>query len=209
MPCQGSFCAIGKLSEGVGSRVEKVSAAFSSVLIGCSSLLSHRFLVGTSCLGGSEDMVFGLSKYFTPRGASRTTSLSKSKKDREPLTCLLLVSYILSTPGQESDQRRCRNILQAKGIAVKEIDGGDPENVDKRNFLFKLSGQRGIYPLVFLCSASDHYKFVGTWSNVEELIELSDLPQEFLNDHPEISTFDKIFERATRQNPYHNLPERW
>ncbi len=49
-----------------------------------------------------------------------------------------------------------QNILQAKGIAVKEIDGGDPENIDKRNFLFELSGKRGIYPLVFLCNASDH-----------------------------------------------------
>ncbi len=27
------------------------------------------------------------------------------------------------------------------------------------------------------CIPSDHYKFVGTWSNVEELIELRDLPK--------------------------------
>eukprot|EP01084_Bolivina_argentea_P240522 404049_1 len=131
-------------------------------------------------------MVFGLSKYSTSRGASRSTSPLVPKEDKEPLTCLLLVRCILSTLSQERDQRRCRNILQAKGIAIKEL-GGDPANVEKRNFLFELSGQRGMYPLVFLCSPSDHYKFVGTWSNVEELIESGDLPKEFLNDHPEIS----------------------
>ncbi|CAM9326021.1 unnamed protein product, partial [Choristocarpus tenellus] len=110
--------------------------------------------------------------------------------------CLVLVSSILSTVKQETNQRRTRDLLNAKGVMFEELDASDEKNVVKRKILFEFSGVRS-YPQIFLESRKG-VLFVGVWEDLEELLEMGSLPQSFLDSHPEVQTFDRIFDGIPR-----------
>jgi hypothetical protein len=64
-------------------------------------------------------------------------------------------------------QRRARALLSAKGLVYEELDGADQSNIEARNALFGLSGQRGKYPQFFIERPDGTKAFVGLWEAVE------------------------------------------
>ncbi|CAM9499770.1 unnamed protein product [Phaeothamnion confervicola] len=84
------------------------------------------------------------------------------------MKCIVLVSSLQSSVGQEADQRRMRDVLNAKGLLFVEVDGAQEENRATRTALFAISGLRGKYPQVFLQPPGDAAPtFVGTWEKLE------------------------------------------
>ncbi|CAM9493095.1 unnamed protein product [Chrysoparadoxa australica] len=122
--------------------------------------------------------------------------------------CLILVSSLQHSAQQEAEQRRCRDLMNAMGLEFEEMDCADDTNTEKRDFLFGLSERKSVYPQIFL-EGEQGCKFVGMWSDIEQLIEMNDLPPDFLSKHPEIKTFDQVFKGVSRGMPTHNLPSVW
>ena len=83
-----------------------------------------------------------------------------------------------------------------------QYDGSWPDYLVLRNKLFGVSGQRGKYPQCFISRGStvdsEEYEFVGMWEDVETLVESDSIPQEFLQAHPEIKTFSRVFADVKR-----------
>ena len=63
---------------------------------------------------------------------------------------------------------------------------------DRRNELFRLSGKRGVYPQFFLMHGEDKIEFLGDWEKIEALNDASSLPDEILQQNPEIMTWEKV-----------------
>jgi hypothetical protein len=72
-----------------------------------------------------------------------------------------------------------------------QMDGSDPFNRDKRDFLFSVSSVRS-YPQIFLESDGNAFKYVGTWQHVQELLDNVDIPADVLAQHPDIQTFNTV-----------------
>ncbi|KAG5176195.1 hypothetical protein JKP88DRAFT_351161 [Tribonema minus] len=137
-------------------------------------------------------------------GGSTTTTTTTG-----PLTkIIVLVSSIGGSAKQSSDQRRCRDLFNAKGLLFEELDGGAAHYRDLREFLWGLSKER-TYPQIYLESGGEKYKHVGNWQTIQELLDTCDMPPEFLEQHPEIRTFDKVFAAVPKGKPTHNLSTVW
>ena len=87
-------------------------------------------------------------------------------------------------------------ILAVPCFSITQLDGADPENKNKRDFLFTVSKEKA-YPQVFLESEGSAYKYVGTWDAIQELLDSSDIPEDVLAAHPEIKTFNKVSTRLS------------
>lgn len=84
-------------------------------------------------------------------------------------TVVFLYSSYTANIGQEQEQRRAEDLLNAKGIAFQSVDGALDENHAFRNQLFAVSGVRGKYPQVFIRSDSG-IQYVGDWPKLEVLL---------------------------------------
>lgn len=104
----------------------------------------------------------------------------------------MLYSSCCMDPTQEQDQRRCRDLMEGKGVPYQQVDGSDGTTRDLRNTLWTVSGHRGKYPQVFIERDGEH-EFVGLWSDVESLNECEALPPDILEANPEIKTFKAVF----------------
>lgn len=103
-----------------------------------------------------------------------------------------LISKSFATAKQLSEQSRGINILQSRRFAVEVIDGSDLSKRNRRNELFRVSGLRGQYPQFFLEDSRGHQLYIGGFEAVEDINEASSLPEEVLQDYPEILTWDKL-----------------
>ncbi|KAG5178385.1 hypothetical protein JKP88DRAFT_201617 [Tribonema minus] len=121
---------------------------------------------------------------------------------------VILVSSYGGNPRHETEQRRCRDLFSGQGLVFEELDGANPENRDKRDFLFTLSNHKS-YPQVFLESEGNIFKYVGTWPEIQEMLDSCDIPPEVLAKHPEIKTFDKVFGGVPTQAPSSTLSTVW
>lgn len=59
--------------------------------------------------------------------------------------------------------------------------------------LFKVSGIRANYPQFFFEYEDGTFEFIGNWEKVEGYSENSTLPQDILDAHPSIETWDTVF----------------
>ncbi|CAM9446398.1 unnamed protein product [Discosporangium mesarthrocarpum] len=123
------------------------------------------------------------------------------------MQCLVLVSSVQVTIKQETDQRRTRDLLNAKGLIFEELDAADESNHPMRDELIDVSGVHG-YPQLFL-EGPQGVMFVGGWEDLADLVETDDLPEEYVKAHPEVETFDTMFEGVPRGKPKQDLPHVW
>mmetsp|Transcript_17367 Transcript_17367/g.25489 ORF Transcript_17367/g.25489 Transcript_17367/m.25489 type:complete len:111 (+) Transcript_17367:106-438(+) len=92
---------------------------------------------------------------------------------------LVLISKGVSDRTQASNQRRAITILDSKGIPYETIDGMDPDQRDRRNELFGISGVRGNYPQFFLVQMDNDggengvTSYLGDWGKLEEINDTS------------------------------------
>ena len=63
----------------------------------------------------------------------------------------------------------------------------------RRNELFGISGIRANYPQFFFLHQDGSSHFIGSWSEIENVNETSNLPKDILEANPHILTWDKVF----------------
>lgn len=83
-----------------------------------------------------------------------------------------LVILWSSTSGNtfiNSNTLRIEHLLTAKNIKFDKIDGADPENIEIRDYLFRLADMRK-YPLVFKYENAK-FIFVGDYEEIESLVD--------------------------------------
>jgi len=112
-------------------------------------------------------------------------------KEQKKLICL--VSQGCHDRAQETNQSVALRWFNSKQIPYTTVDGMDPNQRQKRNELFDISGLRGNYPQFFFEYQNGTIQYLGNFSTLERLNESSNLPLEVLSRHVEIETFDKIF----------------
>ena len=91
---------------------------------------------------------------------------------------LMLVSEQSLSRDQLDRQDKARVLLENVGVAFYEINGADPEQRDKRNELFKLSGKWGKYPQFFLVDLDGNTSFWGDWEDLEQSHERGTLEKD-------------------------------
>jgi type 2A phosphatase activator TIP41 len=69
------------------------------------------------------------------------------------------------SPDQLDHQEQARQAMDEEGIPYFELDGSEPDQIDKRNELFKLSGKWGRYPQFFLVDSEGNTVFWGLWKD--------------------------------------------
>lgn len=107
-------------------------------------------------------------------------------------TCIFLSSSLSTDQIQFVNSRRMEDTLIAKKIQFEKIDGSAPKKKEQRDILFGVSQQRGKYPQCFLKHEDGTYSFVGSWDEMESLVECEELPQDVLDANPTIATFGKV-----------------
>lgn len=86
-------------------------------------------------------------------------------------------------------------MLIGKKMVFEKVDGVLPEQKERRDQLFAISGQRGKYPQCFIESESG-CRFIGLWDELESLVDCDDLPADVLAANPNIATFSKVLRRG-------------
>ena len=114
-----------------------------------------------------------------------------------PVT-LMLWSSTTGDVIQQKNQTRLENLLIAKKLEIKKIDGSDPDSKDRRDACFAVSGVRGNYPQCFLEHDNGTLVFVGVWDTIESLVECNDIPEEVIAQNPDIKTFNTVFANAAK-----------
>ena len=105
---------------------------------------------------------------------------------------LLLMSSIALSRGTLQQQERAATLLTANKIPFTALDGADPQVKGRRNELFEQSGMNK-YPQFFVVRWVDkNTSFLGTWENIEEINDASQLPSDILQANPSIVTWEKV-----------------
>ena len=121
---------------------------------------------------------------------TRSTSNSNESALQSPRVVILM-----SSMSWDAQTNRMIDLFSAKKLLVEKVDGAAPEEKELREKLFSLSGKRGKYPQCFLKRGdadAPQYEFIGTWEQIQDLLESESIPKEFLLLHPEIQTFSKV-----------------
>ena len=124
---------------------------------------------------------------------------------------LALVSEGVIDRVQASNQRRALFLLDAKKVPYEKVDGMDPTQRKVRDALFGLAGfgssgdggdgygdgdakkRKPIsYPQFFFVG-DGAVSYVGDFERLLSLNDASDIPQEILDQHPELETWDRVF----------------
>ena len=122
---------------------------------------------------------------------------------------LALVSEGVIDRVQASNQRRALFLLDAKKVPYEKVDGMDPSQRKVRDDLFGLAGfgssgdggdgygdakkRKPIsYPQFFFVG-DGAVSYVGDFERLLSLNDASDIPQEILDQHPELETWDRVF----------------
>ena len=118
---------------------------------------------------------------------------SENNNDDEKKTLLVLISKGVSDRTQASNQSKALTMLKAHDTPYETIDGMDPHQRETRDALFKTSGIRGSYPQFFFANKSGTMTYFGNFEKIENINELSSLPDDVLKDNPEVETWDRVF----------------
>lgn len=92
-------------------------------------------------------------------------------------------------------QEKAVAILAQAGIPYETVDGSVPEMKERREYLFKLSGRRGVYPQFFVYDNDVFGKeetvyFIGDFESFEAVNDASALPREVTSANPTIMTWE-------------------
>jgi len=111
------------------------------------------------------------SKPETAKAAPTTKKKASGKSSCK--TVLVLISSYTTTLEQRSNQERALTILKGLKLgddAMEVVDGARPDNKDRRNELFGVSGTRAQYPQFFMvCGKSGQTEFLADWDGFEAM----------------------------------------
>jgi len=102
-----------------------------------------------------------------------------SKKIDEDARLVALFSKFSVTPKQRTDQERAISILKGRKISnIEDVDGSLLCNKDRRNLLFDISGEKGIYPQFFLQKGQNTIMYLGDFEWLQYMNDLGSLTDE-------------------------------
>lgn len=109
-------------------------------------------------------------------------------------TILILCSLTSMDMVTNNAQKRVQDLMLGKKLKFEIIDGSDSNNKLKRDELFNISklNPRAKYPQVFIVNG-DIYNFIGSYDEIESLVDCESLPNEILESNPDIKTFSKVY----------------
>ena len=93
----------------------------------------------------------------------------ESLHEKDLIVLFSLYPESLNNFQQMSNQRRATTILMARKIDTEFIDGSDPEQKERRNELFSISGKYAMYPQFFIKTHDGSIEYFGDFSELEEL----------------------------------------
>ena len=111
----------------------------------------------------------------------------------EPKKLICLISVGCHDRSQAVNQEKAIDWFTFRNVLHEIVDGMDPDQRERRNKLFDISGVRGCYPQFFFEYQDGKIDFYGNFDKIEALNETSSLPAEILAQHPEVETWDKAF----------------
>lgn len=111
----------------------------------------------------------------------------------DPKILLCLVSRGCHDRTQSANQSKSLHWLASRKVPHTVIDGNDPEQRERRNKLFEISGVRANYPQFFFEFQEGTINFLGNFEKLDSLNETKGLPAEVLAQHPELETWEKQF----------------
>lgn len=107
---------------------------------------------------------------------------------------IALISNGVSDRTQRDHQGRAFSILLSKRIPYVTVDGMDPEQRERRNELFQISGIRGQYPQYFFQYPDQTISFLGGFETLDNLNETTTMSEEHISRYyPEIKTWNQTF----------------
>jgi hypothetical protein len=95
---------------------------------------------------------------------------------------IMLVSSFSAKHGHEQKMAQDRALTILKGMKIgpdqlETIDGAIPENKERRNELFDISGVRGKYPQFFLADANEKITYMADWEAFESMHDRKSLSE--------------------------------
>eukprot|EP00578_Thalassiosira_sp_NH16_P008162 CAMPEP_0181109716 /NCGR_PEP_ID=MMETSP1071-20121207/18325_1 /TAXON_ID=35127 /ORGANISM="Thalassiosira sp., Strain NH16" /LENGTH=122 /DNA_ID=CAMNT_0023193431 /DNA_START=279 /DNA_END=647 /DNA_ORIENTATION=+ len=111
----------------------------------------------------------------------------------EPKKLICLVSHGVHDRKQADNQSKALDWFGTRKVPHTVVDGMDPNQRERRNKLFEISGVRGNYPQFFFEFEDGTIHLLGNFDKIDDLNETSGLPPDVLAQHPEIETWEKVF----------------
>lgn len=105
---------------------------------------------------------------------------------------LVLLATEVADGGQRTAQNNALIILDARKIPYEIADGSDPDQFERREELFTISGVRGKYPQFFFAYTNGLVTFFGNFEKLQDLNETNDLTDEYLEENPDVETWNKV-----------------
>ena len=135
-----------------------------------------------------------------PTLGAQTHQQQQKCRGGKRLICLL--SNGVADRTQAHRQLQALNILHVRQTPHEVVDGMDPAQRHIRDELFRISGVRGNYPQFFVERQVDNgyggtkrsVEFWGNYETFENLNEVDSLPPKLLLAHPEVETWDNVFD---------------
>ena len=101
----------------------------------------------------------------TSKGNALLPAVGQTKKTE---SMIVLISNGVADYNQKAHQNGALQLLADLKIPHKIVDGMDPNQIEKRNELFHISGVRGNYPQIFACDGSEGVHYLGGYNWLEE-----------------------------------------
>lgn len=111
----------------------------------------------------------------------------------DPKKLIILISNGCHDRTQSANQEKALHWFASKKVPHEVCDGMDPEQIERRNKLFAVSGVRGNYPQFFFELQDGTINFFGNFDKIEELNETNSLSEELLAQYPTFETWDRVF----------------
>mmetsp|Transcript_2146 Transcript_2146/g.4624 ORF Transcript_2146/g.4624 Transcript_2146/m.4624 type:complete len:173 (-) Transcript_2146:229-747(-) len=105
---------------------------------------------------------------------------------------IVLISQGCHDRTQSANQSKALDWLNSKNVPHSIVDGMDPNQRERRNQLFEISGVRGNYPQFFF-ENKDGEMIYFDFERLEGWNETNGLSAEILAQHPELETWGKVF----------------
>ena len=130
-----------------------------------------------------------------PEGDTKSnTSDERVVQPRVKSITLLVTTFASGSASQLTNCDRTRNIFEVKSLPVEVLDGSDPLVKDRRDKLFEISGKRGNYPQIFITREDESTEYLGGFEYLQSLVDNDDLPHRIRKAHPDILSFEDLFE---------------
>ena len=142
---------------------------------------------------GSEETIAALTQNMV------TALTTKTVEDPDSTRIMVLLSTTTGSRRQSTQQERAISMLEALEIPFETLNCTLPENKERRDNYFELSGIRGDFPQFFLRHGSEETPtFLGQFEDIEGINEKSNWPPESLEKNDK--TWDSVMGTTNKYN---------